>query len=340
MIMKTTFLKQFRWPMLILAVCATETWCHSATPLHRRQFAVIDIAESTGGNFGTASAVNNAGQVVGVANTEADSYPAGFIYDQAGGFRFLPVPFTPSAINEQGDVVGIIGVNGEPHAALWTADGRLVDLHPGPEWTASEAVAINDRGQVAGNIRGSSGGFVYDPDIGFVINYNPGPFVDLNNRGEVLAGVQVYIYEGGEFFRGPRLQFNFREVRAISDASLVVGTIINPDGSGRRAFSWNSRGRHGPTDLGTLPSGLQSAAYAVNRHGQIVGWSSIDGADTPRAVLWEHGDSYDLNNSLPADSGWNSLRFALGINDNGFIVGIGGRPHRQAPFLLVPLPQK
>jgi probable HAF family extracellular repeat protein len=78
----------------------------------------------------------------------------------------------------------------------------------------------------------------------------------------------------------------------------------------------------------------------VNRHGQIVGRSSIDEGNIYRAVLWERGEIYDLNNFLPADSGWIALRVALGINDKGYIVGIGGRPRRQTPFLLVPLPQK
>src|SRR5688500_13075896 len=114
MLMETTFLRQSRVILLILTVGATERWSNSAPPLHRRGFAVIDIAESTGGNFGWASAVNNAGQVVGIANTQTDSFPSGFVYDQAGGLRFLPAPaggFAPLAINDQGDVVGTTGVN-------------------------------------------------------------------------------------------------------------------------------------------------------------------------------------------------------------------------------------
>ena len=101
--METTFLRQFRVPLLILSVSATTAWCGAATPLHRRGFAVIDIAESTGGDFGWASAVNNAGQVVGIANTQRYGPSSAFIYDQAGGLRFLPVPaggvFTLSLIH-------------------------------------------------------------------------------------------------------------------------------------------------------------------------------------------------------------------------------------------------
>jgi hypothetical protein len=58
-LMKRNSLKQCRGLLVILTVCATETWCESAAPLHRREFAVIDIAETAGGNFGWASAVNN-----------------------------------------------------------------------------------------------------------------------------------------------------------------------------------------------------------------------------------------------------------------------------------------
>ena len=109
---------------------------------------------------------------------------------------------------------------------------------------------------------------------------------------------------------------------------------------GTHAFSWNSRGHQGPRDLGTLPPGLRSEAHAVNRHGQIVGRSSIDEGNIYRAVLWERGEIYNLNDYLPPNGGWIALSLARGINDSGYIVGTGHRPRRQTPFLLVPLPRR
>jgi probable HAF family extracellular repeat protein len=341
-VMKRHLLNQFSVLLLILTVCTTNMWGGSGAPLHGRQFAIIDIAESAGGNFGWASAVNNAGQVIGVANTGGESPYSAFIYDQARGLRFLPVPaggvFTsPVAINEEGAVVGHTFINNGARTVLWTGDGQLVDLQPGSVWATALALSINDRGQVVGGLPG--GGFVYDPAIGFVINHNVGFFTDLNNHGELVGGSSVLIYKGGAFFEGPLLPFSARELRAISDAGVVVGTMNGSQGW-PRAFSWNSRRRHGPTELGTLPTGLQSHAHDVNRHGQIVGWSSSNGFDIGKAVLWERERIYDLNNYLPANSGWTSLRGARGINDNGHIVGIGYNARGQAPFLLVPLPRK
>jgi probable HAF family extracellular repeat protein len=79
------------------------------------------------------------------------------------------------------------------------------------------------------------------------------------------------------------------------------------------------------TDLGTLPSGQESAAYALNDRGQVVGWSD-SGADSAalfgkdmvhnHAVLWDGGKVRDLGllKGVPFSAGH-------GINRSGQIVG-------------------
>ena len=80
------------------------------------------------------------------------------------------------------------------------------------------------------------------------------------------------------------------------------------------------------TDLGTLPGGQESAAYALNDRGQVVGWSD-GGTDNSlmhqdpnlihnHAVLWEGGKVRDLGllKGFPFSAGY-------GINHRGQIVG-------------------
>src|SRR5437667_2873160 len=88
------------------------------------------------------------------------------------------------------------------------------------------------------------------------------------------------------------------------------------------------------TDLGILPGGTQSYAYAINNLGQAVGASdSSPGAQ--RAVLFERGVLRDLNGLIPASAGW-LLTEAKDINDSGQIVGTGIFEGQVRAFLLTP----
>ena len=66
---------------------------------------------------------------------------------------------------------------------------------------------------------------------------------------------------------------------------------------------------------------------------------SYTGSSSDDAFLYSGGVMYDLNNLIPANSGW-TLEQATGINDSGQICGNGVNPSGQPEaFLLTPTPE-
>jgi probable HAF family extracellular repeat protein len=111
----------------------------------------------------------------------------------------------------------------------------------------------------------------------------------------------------------------------VAETAIPVPPVLNcfnpisfPDCLISHAFEWRGNGLQ---DLGTLPGGYYSFAFAVNARGQIVGVSENNQIDpdlgTPvyRAVLWQKGMIRDLGTLGGTSS------FAQSINDPGQIIG-------------------
>lgn len=125
---------------------------------------------------------------------------------------------------------------------------------------------------------------------------------------------------------------------AINNKGQVVGYMARYGISAEcEAFLWNNGVVH---NLGTLPGHRKAFAIDINDYGQVVGVSQY-GYGEHRPFLWEHGCMYDLNDFLPAGSGWTLQGNWLigGINNRGEIVGYSKNPVGQThAFLLTPLP--
>jgi probable HAF family extracellular repeat protein len=86
-------------------------------------------------------------------------------------------------------------------------------------------------------------------------------------------------------------------------------------------------------DLGTL-GGDESGADGIDAGGQVVGWSmTSDGSE--HAFLYDHRGMHDLNELIPAGTGW-TLTEAGAIDNAGNIVGIGRFNGQPRGFLLTP----
>jgi probable HAF family extracellular repeat protein len=134
----------------------------AADPFLWERGHLIDLfTETTGGNFITADAINDAGDIAGAAD-----------FSSAGGLPFVAALWRTghainlgtlsgdclseaNAINSASQVVGIsVGCDsGDPRAFLWEK-GSMIDLNtktpPGFALTLANALAINARGEIGG----------------------------------------------------------------------------------------------------------------------------------------------------------------------------------------------
>src|SRR5215471_14629400 len=115
-------------------------------------------------------------------------------------------------------------------------------------------------------------------------------------------------------------------------SGLLASTVLEDFHAFRTAP--NSPINPATDDLGTL-GGTGSDAWGIDTFGQVIGEAvNTDGAD--HAFLYSGSVMYDLNDLIPAGSGW-ELNVANGINDAGQIVGNGADSGAQHAFLLTPI---
>lgn len=126
---------------------------------------------------------------------------------------------------------------------------------------------------------------------------------------------------------------NDNMIHAINNAGHLAGAANRAPG-GIQAFVHD--GSRLP--LGTL-GGAFSVAHSINNSGQVVGGSLTEGNETFHAFLFTEGGMYDLNQLLVDAPDWELLQ-AVGINDQGQIVGVGLRDGQDHGFLLNPTETK
>jgi probable HAF family extracellular repeat protein len=172
---------------------------------------------------GAATAINDHGQIVGISGacdvavgaltaTHALLWQNGAVTDlgNLGGKGWN----TPMAINKHGDIVGFSDLAGDVsggvlnanfHAFLWTKQsGRMTDLGVLPGDSLSEALDINDEGQIVGLSLPSFRAFIYENgkmwDLNGLIPHDSSLFLiaanGINDRGEI-TGQACVIVDGG-----------------------------------------------------------------------------------------------------------------------------------------------
>lgn len=276
--------------------------------------------------FAAGYAVNNQGLVAGQYAQCSGTLDEAFTWSAATGLVTLPRGDYAGAVardvNDQGDVVGYVRGETIPLAALWR-DGQLQVLGAPPGGNWSEAEAINRHGQVVGywqdrfDVRPQ--GFIWDGEmvnLGDTIGAEFSGASDINDYGQVVG------------WRAPR---------------EVTNAHVRRNRRGREtAFVWKDGV---VTDLGPIPGGTTSYAFAINNRGEVVGYGTrvVDGTQERRGFYWSNGTMVELP-PLPG----HLHTSARDINDAGVIIGrswvvsslsdtvlwLGGVPHRLEDLLV------
>lgn len=268
--------------------------------------------------FASANGANDMGMVVGTgATTFFGSSPLPLVWNN-GAVSQLPLPAGQSLgrandINNMGMAVGSVDGGSAERAAIYAnGSGSIITATTPGGGIMRTAFGINDAGMVAGsgtdpNNAARNVGILYDANANTAIEVDPLP----GNNGTLAFG--------------------------ISEAGHVVGSSMMNQGSGM-PFVWTSG--NGSTAI-PLPANTSSgSARGVNSAGTVVG-----NAGGQFAVPWlfDGTNTVAIQDLLPAGSGWdlsmNTSSSALGIAEDGTIIGTGIFNGETRGYALIPVPE-
>ena len=202
----------------------------------------------------------------------------------AGGYSFS------HAINDTSQIVGEASTScgvpcGVLHGFICNGSGPLQDLGVAPGATMSNMQGINRFGHIVGSSNKTSAGIFGDS----------------------------FLYEGSYAYPPGIPYTNSTGPLSMNDQDQIAGGYRVVAGGNPQAFFWNA-GTF--TNLGTLPGGSASTAYAMNNAGQVVGYS-FTSTGSIHGFLWSSATG--MIDLVPL-AGW---PYAAGsaINDLGYVVG-------------------
>ena len=336
---------------LAAAVAASSVAMAQANTL----YTITELPPLTTGSTGEAWALNNNGQVAGWSAADSSPGICQVVLWQAGSVTSLGVHNgngvngTGYGISDSGQVVGGAGYTSATlssvSAFLWqNGTATTLDTLGGP----SGACAINKNGQVVGFSFDSAGyrhavlwqnGDITDLDVG---SRSSSQAYGINNSGQIVGwsyspysnneGMEPTLWQGGTGVSlGTLPHYVSGKARAINSTGQVVGWVSSVNNF--QPYNQAFLSQNGVmTALPALSVGSSTYAYGINDSGQVVGNSGY------RATLWQHDTVVNLNNVIPANSGWLLLN-ATAINDKGQIVGYGQFNGSGEGFLMTPTPE-
>lgn len=264
---------------------------------------------------GSATAISNTGTIVGGSGTTIDNiHFAGhlFRWTVAQGMQALTplpgeeFPGAATGINAVDTITGFaVFPNSQRRPTAWVS-GAPMDL--GTQGAEGVAQAINDQGDIVG---------------------------EAQFAGSTQFHAALWPLEGGVVDL-QTLPATFSLANALGTDRRVVGSVC-PTDSPCQGFLWTAA--TGMQGLAFLPGDVFHTATGINEAGVIVGAGQQ--AETypfehpPHALRWQGGVPTDLNTVVNAPD-WHLIR-ATGINQAGWIVGIGMLGQTTRAFLLEPV---
>ena len=332
-------------------------------------YQVVELLPVDGASS-AAFAINDAGQVAGYASTFALQVPFTREKEQpslwAGGsgapLLLGHLPETDQGIaygtSESGKVVGTVSdvsINsntGNKKAFLWRVGTGMVEL-PSRAPNFGIARGVNDQGTIVGNDTSLNRALFWEePRLPTVFEFPSPPgslaVASAVNDAGVTAGwandngtFRAFIWRRAPTGGGILTEdFGQGAIYAINDSGVAAGSRTTGSSIDIRPTLFRNRQGY---DLGLLPNSIYGFAFGMNDDGMVVG--ACFHAPSPeggRAFAWypariggTTGDMKDLNDLIPADSGWTLIE-ARDINNLGQIVGWGRRNGKKRGFLLLP----
>lgn len=238
-------------------------------------------------------------------------------------YQIIELPLRPLSISNS---EWVAGATVDQHAATWNSTGGLYRIPLPSEFSFSECVSINSRGEAVGTATTADS----SRRVAFVLRQDkvvllPGEQSRANNIGEDGGVVGQTIIPGSKAST-PVLWKNGSIVdlkiccvglaRSLNRQGLIVGDTYDKDGR-YHAFLWDAV--HGARLL-TLPNEEFSSALALDSHGEVLLKA------TPGGLFLYSGDK------------WNPVDIPKGtpraMNKDGIVVGsFGPNPDAQRAFV-------
>ena len=276
---------------------------------------IVALPNLSGRNFCVANSANDNGIVVGSGATTAFGSGRLPVIWNNGVVSQLPLPSgqttgDANSVNASGVAVGSINSGSLQRGAIYSGGTATIIS----QTTANGSFFITAFG---------------NNDAGRIVGQGIDP-----NDAAVNVGMVYDTATNTAFSVGSLPDHNGALAFGVSNAGHVVGASMFNQGSGL-PFIWTNAG--GMVAI-PLPTGTsQGSARAVNSSGWAVGTASSAFAIP---FLYDGTTTYRLADLLPPGSGWdlsmNTSSSALGISDNGVIVGTGIRNGATRAYAMVP----
>jgi len=279
----------------------------------------VDLPNFASRPFAGANDANDSGIVVGTGTTTAFGAGALPLMWDNGVVSQLPLPSgeqvgRANAVNSAGVAVGSVGSSTTEFGVIYSGGSATVITQTGPGGTRMRtAFGVNDSGLVVG------------------VGFDPGN--NARNVGFAYDSVTNTAFEVGLLpGRNGAIAFG------VSNGGHVVGSSSMNQGSGT-PFIWHQS--TGDVEI-PLPTGASSgSARGVNSNGWAVG---IGSGVFAVPFLFDGTQTYNLQDLIPAGSGWdlgmNTSSSAMGITEDGMIIGTGvfNGEVRAYAMILIPSP--
>ncbi len=300
----------------------------TATVAAQTSYRVEDLGTLPGDYESAPWGINSFGDVVGWSNG-----PAGlraFVFTDERGLVELPALVKGARtlardINDYGQVVG----QSDFRAVRWNTLGSSDIVFPPQQLGTidgeSEAMAINNFGDIAGSFSNTRRGFyphgfVYTDRSGMVdiTPREPGSANDINDSGQVTGwhGHSAFLWQGGEMKDlGVLPGFATATAYGINQFAEVVGGSMNKSKTLQHAFRFS--GSTGFEDLGG--NGDENILRRINNHSQSVGMGLTADGHFQGLIHTDAEGTLGLNALITSRDEW-FVKSATDINDEGVIV--------------------